>query len=204
MAQRALLVEDDDAIAMVITRRAGGRRVRRSTRCDTMAGREPLLAEARLRRHADRRHAAGRRRYRDAWRACSEAYPDMPIIILSAQNTLDTAVRATRHAGHSNIFPSRSTSTNWCARRARRSDSRKTAGAGTDEPRRGPAADRAQPGDAGRLSHDHPRAAQRSDGADAGRKRHRQGTGRRGDPPTRPSQGRARSLRSTPPQSRAN
>jgi len=102
MSRRALLVEDDTSIALVIT--AGleddGFAV---DRCDSIAGRDQLLAE-----HSynvmltDVMLTDG-----DGIESLPEvhaAYPGMPVIILSAQNTLDTAVRAT-DTGAFEYFP---------------------------------------------------------------------------------------------------
>ena len=97
-----LLVEDDPSIAMVLTAalEAEGFEV---TSCDTIAERDRLLAA--------RRYAAlvtdvmlpdG-----DGIETLGPVHagnPDMPIIILSAQNTLDTAVRATE-TGAFEYFP---------------------------------------------------------------------------------------------------
>lgn len=87
-----LLVEDDESIAIVITAalEAEGFAV---ARCDSIAGRDRLLVERRfaalvtdvMLSDGDGIESLGRVR---------EMRPDMPIIILSAQNTLDTAVRA--------------------------------------------------------------------------------------------------------------
>ena len=102
MAHRALLVEDDNAIATVI--RAAledeGFEVDSS---DTVAGRDAALAEKEygvmltdvMLLDGDGIETLG---------AVREAHPDMPVIILSAQNTLDTAVRATER-GAFEYFP---------------------------------------------------------------------------------------------------
>ena len=93
MPRTALLVEDDGAIATVIT--AGledeGFAV---ARCDSVAGRDRLLAERTydvmltdvILTDGDGIETLG---------TVQRLHPAMPIIILSAQNTLDTAVRAT-------------------------------------------------------------------------------------------------------------
>jgi two-component system nitrogen regulation response regulator GlnG len=99
---RVLLVEDDDSIAIVITAalEAEGLAV---TRCATIAERNRLLAEGRFAVLAtdvmlpDGDGIATM----DAVRAL---HPDMPVIVLSAQNTLDTAVRASG-AGAYEYFP---------------------------------------------------------------------------------------------------
>ena len=93
MAKSALLVEDDGAIATVITAalEEEGFEVARS---DSVAGRDRLLAERPfdvmltdvVLTDGDGIETLG---------AVQRAHPAMPIIILSAQNTLDTAVRAT-------------------------------------------------------------------------------------------------------------
>ncbi len=102
MRKRVLLVEDDASIAMVITAalEAEGFNV---DRCDSIAGRDRFLAS-----HAyhllltdvmltdgDGIETIGRVR---------DADPGLPIIILSAQNTLDTAVRAS-DTGAFEYFP---------------------------------------------------------------------------------------------------
>lgn len=93
MARRALLVEDDTAIATVI--RAGleaeGFTV---DACETVKCRDEALAAEQydvmltdvILLDGDGIETLGKVR---------DAYPDLPVIILSAQNTLDTAVRAT-------------------------------------------------------------------------------------------------------------
>jgi two-component system nitrogen regulation response regulator GlnG len=93
MTKSALLVEDDGAIATVITAalEEEGFEVARS---DSVAGRDRLLAERPfdvmltdvVLTDGDGIETLG---------AVQRAHPAMPIIILSAQNTLDTAVRAT-------------------------------------------------------------------------------------------------------------
>ncbi|MDE1914503.1 MAG: sigma 54-interacting transcriptional regulator [Sphingomonadales bacterium] len=87
-----LLVEDDESIAIVITAALEAEGVSVS-RCDSIAGRDRLLSERRfaalvtdvMLADGDGIDSLGRVR---------ELRPDMPVIILSAQNTLDTAVRA--------------------------------------------------------------------------------------------------------------
>ena len=93
MPRRALLVEDDASIATVIT--AGLEAEAFSVdRCDSIARRDRLLAGGRYDvMLTDVVLADG-----DGIATLGEvhrAHPDMPVIILSAQNTLDTAVRAT-------------------------------------------------------------------------------------------------------------
>jgi two-component system nitrogen regulation response regulator GlnG len=102
MGRRALLVEDDAAIATVITAalEAEGFTV---DRCDSIVARDQLLAgpayEVLL---TDVVLTDG-----DGIASLPQvraAYPQLPIIILSAQNTLDTAVRAT-DTGAFEYFP---------------------------------------------------------------------------------------------------
>jgi two-component system nitrogen regulation response regulator GlnG len=97
-----LLVEDDESIAIVITAalEAEGFGVER---CDSIAERDRLLAGERFEAlvtdvvltDGDGIETIGRVR---------ELAPEMPIIILSAQNTLDTAVRAS-DTGAFEYFP---------------------------------------------------------------------------------------------------
>ncbi len=97
-----LLVEDDESIAIVITAalEAEGFGV---TRCDSIAERDRLLAGNRfsalvtdvMLTDGDGIETLARVRAH---------HPDMPIIILSAQNTLDTAVRAS-DTGAFEYFP---------------------------------------------------------------------------------------------------
>ena len=92
MSETILLVEDDEAIALVITTalQAEGYGVER---CESIAGRDRLLATL----HHDAMLTDVMLTDGDGIASLAEvraAHPDMPIIILSAQNTLDTAVRA--------------------------------------------------------------------------------------------------------------
>ncbi len=97
-----LLVEDDETIAIVITAalEAEGFAV---SRCDSIAGRDRLLAGKSyaalvtdvMLTDGDGIETLGRVR---------EQFPELPIIILSAQNTLDTAVRAS-DTGAFEYFP---------------------------------------------------------------------------------------------------
>jgi len=102
MTRRALLVEDDASIATVIT--AGLEAEAFAVdRCDSVAGRDRLLAQGRYDvMLTDVLLADG-----DGIATLGEvhrAHPEMPVIILSAQNTLDTAVRATE-TGAFEYFP---------------------------------------------------------------------------------------------------
>lgn len=102
MTKRALLVEDDTAIATVITAalEAEGLTV---DRCDSVAGRDRLLATHDfdvlltdvILTDGDGIATLGPVR---------SNHPDLPIIVLSAQNTLDTAVRAS-DTGAFEYFP---------------------------------------------------------------------------------------------------
>ncbi|OYW46466.1 MAG: nitrogen regulation protein NR(I) [Sphingomonadales bacterium 32-68-7] len=103
MPRRALLVEDDAAIATVITAalEAEGFAV---DRCESIAGRDRLLDENPgyvvmltdvMLTDGDGIASLG---------AVRQVHPRLPIIILSAQNTLDTAVRAT-DTGAFEYFP---------------------------------------------------------------------------------------------------
>jgi two-component system nitrogen regulation response regulator GlnG len=93
MSRSVLLVEDDDAIATVITTalREEGFAV---DRCDSVAARDTLLEDARydvMLTDVVLTDGDG-----IATLATVQALrPEMPVIVLSAQNTLDTAVRAT-------------------------------------------------------------------------------------------------------------
>src|SRR6478735_10166122 len=102
MSRRALLVEDDASIATVIT---AGLEAEAFTvdRCDSVAGRDKLLAQGGydvmltdvLLTDGDGIATLGE---------VHRAHPEMPVIILSAQNTLDTAIRAT-DTGAFEYFP---------------------------------------------------------------------------------------------------
>lgn len=102
MSKRALLVEDDGAIATVIRTALTDEGLTVET-CDTIARRDELLAAAAfdvmltdvMLLDGDGIETLG---------AVQELYPELPIIILSAQNTLDTAVRATSR-GAFEYFP---------------------------------------------------------------------------------------------------
>ncbi|WP_066556770.1 sigma-54-dependent transcriptional regulator [Croceicoccus bisphenolivorans] len=102
MSSPILLVEDDISIAIVITTALEDEGLE-VVRCDTIAERDRLIARRPfslmltdvLLKDGDGIETIG---------AVRSACPDMPIIILSAQNTLDTAVRAT-DAGAFEYFP---------------------------------------------------------------------------------------------------
>lgn len=91
MAYNVLLVEDDDSIAVVVTEalREEGYDV---TVCSSLAARDAVLAERSfdimltdiVLGDGDGLNSIGSAR---------EMAPDMPVIVLSAQNTLDTAIR---------------------------------------------------------------------------------------------------------------
>jgi two-component system nitrogen regulation response regulator GlnG len=130
MTRSALLVEDDGAIATVITAalEEDGFAVER---CDSIAGRDRLLAE---------------RRYDvmltdvilgdgdgiETLAAVQAAAPAMPIIILSAQNTLDTAIRAS-DTGAFEYFPKPFDLDELVRTTRQAADSRSTASADTEE-----------------------------------------------------------------------
>ena len=124
-----LLVEDDATIAIVITAalEAEGFAV---THCDSVAGRDQLLREGRYQAlvtdviltDGDGIETIGTVR---------ELAPDMPVIILSAQNTLDTAVRAS-DTGAFEYFP-KPFDIDELARTVRQAVGRSSSGAGIDE-----------------------------------------------------------------------
>jgi len=102
MGMRALLVEDDTSIALVITAALEDDGFTVDC-CDSIAGRDRLLAELRydvmltdvMLNDGDGIETLG---------DVHMAHSSMPVIILSAQNTLDTAVRASG-AGAFEYFP---------------------------------------------------------------------------------------------------
>ncbi len=102
MARHALLVEDDASIATVITAALEDEAFTVS-RCDSIAGRDRLLAEEAfdvmltdvVLTDGDGIVSLGEVR---------AVHPHLPVIILSAQNSLDTAVRATE-TGAYEYFP---------------------------------------------------------------------------------------------------
>ncbi|MDE2561854.1 MAG: sigma-54-dependent Fis family transcriptional regulator [Sphingomonadales bacterium] len=102
MTSRILLVEDDASIAIVITAalEAEGFTV---DRCDSVAGRDRLLAEHSYQAMLTDVVLTDGDGIETLDRVIA-AYPVLPIIILSAQNTLDTAVRAT-DTGAFEYFP---------------------------------------------------------------------------------------------------
>ena len=102
MTRRALLVEDDSSIATVITAALEDEAFT-VHRCDSIAGRDKLLAGERydvMLTDVVLTDGDGIASLPEVHRA----YPEMPVIILSAQNTLDTAVRAT-DTGAFEYFP---------------------------------------------------------------------------------------------------
>lgn len=124
-----LLVEDDPSISIVITAalEAEGFAV---TRCDSIADRDRLLANQAFEAlvtdvmltDGDGIETIGRVR---------ELAPDMPVIILSAQNTLDTAVRAS-DTGAFEYFP-KPFDIDELARTVRQAVGSSTARSGPDE-----------------------------------------------------------------------
>jgi len=131
MTRRALLVEDDGAIATVITA-ALGEEGFSVDRCDSVAGRDRLLAE--------RRYdvmltdvVLGDGDGIETLAAVQAAAPGLPVIILSAQNTLDTAIRAA-DTGAFEYFP-KPFDLDELVRTARQAaDARSTGGVDADEP----------------------------------------------------------------------
>ncbi|MES2699326.1 MAG: response regulator, partial [Pseudomonadota bacterium] len=102
MPRRALLVEDDTAIAMVITAALEDEAFT-VDRCDRIAERDRLLLD----NEYDVMLTDVILLDGDGITTLPQvtaAYPDMPVIILSAQNTLDTAVRAS-DTGAFEYFP---------------------------------------------------------------------------------------------------
>ena len=102
MNRKALLVEDDNAIATVI-RAALEDEGFRIDSCDTIVGRDAALAAGAydvMLTDVMLLDGDGI----ETLTAVRDTYPDMPVIILSAQNTLDTAVRAT-DGGAFEYFP---------------------------------------------------------------------------------------------------
>ncbi|MBD3730594.1 MAG: response regulator, partial [Sphingomonadales bacterium] len=102
MARKVLLVEDDASISLVITAALEDEGYRIDT-ADSIAGRDRLLALSDydvmltdvMLTDGDGIESLGR---------VTAAHPSMPVIILSAQNTLDTAVRAS-DTGAFEYFP---------------------------------------------------------------------------------------------------
>lgn len=130
MTRRALLVEDDLSIATVITAALEDDAFT-VDRCDSIAGRDRLLAEGAydvmltdvVLTDGDGISSLGE---------VQRDHPGMPVIILSAQNTLDTAVRATG-TGAFEYFP-KPFDLEELVRAARQAaDSRRSTGASGDE-----------------------------------------------------------------------
>ncbi len=131
--------------------------------------------------------------------------PDLRIIVMSAQNTLLTAVKATERGAFEYLpkpFDLRE-----LVSVVERALTARHDGAGDRGRRRcrgSAAADRPLAGDAGDLSRDRPVDGHRSDGDDHGRERHRQGAGRARAAQLRQAAQRPVCRRSTWPRSRAN
>lgn len=143
MARRALLVEDDAAIAMVITAALEDEAFS-VDRCDRIAERDRLLAANEydvmltdvMLLDGDGIETLGQ---------VHAAHPDMPIIILSAQNTLDTAVRAS-DTGAFEYFPKPFDLDELVRAACQAADSRASSGAEEDDPGEGlPLIGRSQP-----------------------------------------------------------
>ena len=92
MSARILLVEDDDAIATVVEAALEGEGYQLD-RCDGIAGRDRLLARGKYGAMLTDVMLIDGDGMADLATIARE-HPDMPVIVLSAQNTLDTAVRA--------------------------------------------------------------------------------------------------------------
>ena len=134
--------------------------------------------------------------------------PELPIIVMSAQNTLMTALTAAEKGAYE-YLPKPFDLSEVVAVVGRALDGRgaPTARSAPTDRRwtgRGAAADRPLGGDAGDLSRTRPPDADRSDRDDQRRERHRQGTGRARAARPRPAAARARSSPSTWPRSRAS
>ncbi|MFC3097765.1 sigma-54-dependent transcriptional regulator [Alteraurantiacibacter palmitatis] len=143
MARHALLVEDDAAIAMVITAALEDEAFH-VDRCDRIAERDRLLAVNEydvmltdvMLLDGDGIETLGEVR---------EAHPAMPIIILSAQNTLDTAVRAS-DTGAFEYFPKPFDLDELVRAACQAADSRSSSGQEEDDPGEGlPLIGRSQP-----------------------------------------------------------
>ncbi|MFC3099422.1 sigma-54 dependent transcriptional regulator [Altererythrobacter lauratis] len=143
MARRALLVEDDAAIAMVITAALEDEAFH-VDRCDRISERDRLLAANEydvmltdvMLLDGDGIETLGEVR---------EAHPAMPIIILSAQNTLDTAVRAS-DTGAFEYFPKPFDLDELVRAACQAADSRSSSGQEEDDPGEGlPLIGRSQP-----------------------------------------------------------
>jgi two-component system, NtrC family, nitrogen regulation response regulator GlnG len=99
---RVLLVEDDASIALVITAALEAEGFAVSC-CDTIAGRDRLLGELGFAAMLTDVMLPDGDGIETLGRVCV-AHPALPVIILSAQNTLDTAVRAS-DTGAFEYFP---------------------------------------------------------------------------------------------------
>jgi two-component system nitrogen regulation response regulator GlnG len=89
---RVLIVEDDASIGMVVSAALAGENIDTQI-CDTVSGRDAALASG----HFDLMLTDVVLKDSDGLATLKElmaATPDMPVIIMSAQNTLETAVRA--------------------------------------------------------------------------------------------------------------
>ncbi|MBO9517472.1 MAG: sigma-54-dependent Fis family transcriptional regulator [Porphyrobacter sp.] len=130
MARRALLVEDDVSIATVITAALEAEAFT-VDRCDSIAGRDKLLGKGSyevMLTDVVLTDGDGIETLGDVHRA----YPEMPVIILSAQNTLDTAVRAT-DTGAFEYFPKPFDLDELVRAACQAADARGSSGPGNDE-----------------------------------------------------------------------
>ena len=143
MMRRALLVEDDGSIATVITA-ALKVEAFEVDRCDSIAERDRQLAS----RTYDVMLTDVALTDGDGIADLTEVrrhYPGMPVIILSAQNTLDTAVRAT-DTGAFEYFPKPFDLDELVRAACQAADMQNDDSADSDEPREGlPLIGRSQP-----------------------------------------------------------
>ena len=131
MARRALLVEDDPSIATVITAALEAEAFT-VDRCDSIAGRDRLLAVGSydvMLTDVVLTDGDGIASLGDVHLLHSE----MPIIVLSAQNTLDTAVRAS-DTGAFEYFPKPFDLDELVRAACQAADSRSGASAGDEQP----------------------------------------------------------------------
>jgi len=131
MARRALLVEDDPSIATVITAALEAEAFT-VDRCDSIAGRDRLLAAGSydvMLTDVVLTDGDGIASLGDVHLLHSE----MPIIVLSAQNTLDTAVRAS-DTGAFEYFPKPFDLDELVRAACQAADSRSGASAGDEQP----------------------------------------------------------------------
>ena len=174
---------------------------------DQRRGRPVALDRGRRRRRRDHRRGAARREHASTCcRASSSCRPDLPVIVMSAQNTLLTAVRAAER-GAFEYLPKPFDIGNLVAAVQRSLAQPRSARARPERagPARGAAADhRPLAGDAGDLPGHRPADEHRPHRADHRRVRHRQGAGGARAARLRQAQAAARSSPSTWRRSRAS